>query len=133
MEELTIAIISGFFGVMGGLIVMYVKEIFLHNKHLEEEQKRYILKQRIEKLYSPLYTRIKSAEIVFGERKLLHSKDEMDEFRKLIENYSHLASNELQPLLLELLFKPAIGKKIEKLVELVVKEYEELKDQYFKF
>lgn len=45
----------------------------------------------------------------------------------------YLASEELQPLLAELYIKPVVGAETgDKITELIVKEYEELRKQYFK-
>jgi len=128
-------------GLAGGFVIMAVRDILLYNKKLRDERKRYLIENRLEKLYSPLYMRIKSSESISSKRGLIYGKSsdekgegrEREEIKKVIHDGFYLASEELQPLLAELYLKPAVGsEKADKITELIVKEYEELRKQYFK-
>jgi len=141
MEDWILVILTASLALAGGFVIMAVRDILLHNKQLRDERKRYLVENRLEKLYSPLYMRIKSSEIIFGKRKLIYGKssDELgegkdrEEIKKVIHDAFYLASEELQPLLAELYFKPAVGaEKADKIDELIVEEYEELRKYYFK-
>jgi len=141
MEDWILVILSAVIGLAGGFVLLVVRDILLYNEKLREKRKRYLIENRLEKLYSPLYMRIKASEIIFGKRGLIYGKSsgekgegkEREEIKKVIHDGIYLASEELQPLLAELYFKPVVGsEKTGKITELIVKEYEELRKQYFK-
>ena len=140
MEDWILVILSTTLGLAGGFVIMAVRDILLYNKKLREERKRYIIENRLEKLYSPLYMRIKSSESISGKSGLNYGKSsdekgegkEREEIKKVIHDGFYLASEELQPLLAELYFKPIIeSEKKDKIIELIIKEYEQLRKQYF--
>ncbi|MEA2076279.1 MAG: hypothetical protein U9O85_11265 [Euryarchaeota archaeon] len=141
MEEVVPIIIPALIGAVVTFFLMYVREIYLYKRKFKREMQIALIEKRLEKLYSPLYRIIKTSErrlgkpmIGFGRR-----SDEKGEARQklyldqLIEDYFYLASNELQPYLAEIhgsgFYHPKMDP--EKMINLIIKEYSELRNEYF--
>lgn len=141
MEDWILVILSTLLGLIGGFVIIAIRDILLYNKKLRDERKRYLIENRLEKLYSPLYMRIKSSESIPVKKGLIYGRTsdeegegkEREEIKKVIHDGFYLASEELQPLLAEIYIKSSVGtKKADKITELIEKEYNELRKQYFK-
>ena len=122
-------------GAITGAIVSTALMYLMYNMMFKKERRRELLEKRLEKLYSPLYTFTKRLK---EENESAIPKDIM-RIEELIEKNCYLASEELQPFLTLMrsyyfsdydMMRDAPG-EAEKMFELIKKEYNELRDEYF--
>ena len=143
MSEWITVVVSALIGVAGAFILMYVRDIYLYDKKFRREIRRDLVEKRLEKLYSPLYRNIKSSEVLLNKSMISYGKGSKEEgdgrektyLDQLVEQNFYLASEELQPFLAQLHgvgFYRIEDKDINnKMVELIINEYNELRDEYF--
>lgn len=134
MYEWITVVVSALIGVAGAFILMYVRDIYLYDKKFRREIRRDLVEKRLEKLYSPLYVNIKYSEVLLNKSIISYGKErEKTYLDQLVEQNFYLASEELQPFLAQLHgvgFYRIEEKDINKMVELITNEYNELRDEY---
>ncbi|MCK5022884.1 MAG: hypothetical protein KAS04_01790 [Candidatus Aenigmarchaeota archaeon] len=129
-------------GFVVAFILFWLRDIHLFRKREKRQLERELIKTRLEKLYTPLYMMIKSSEWLTGKKILGFSQpvgEKGDGKQKTyldstIQQNLHLASDELHELLPKVFgagyFKTQKDADIKKLVNLIIKEYEELRKEY---
>jgi len=135
-------IVSAFVSFAISIILLWLRDIFVFKGQIEYKNKKELVEKRLMYIYSPLYFNILSNEQQSGQSTISWSSHagetgegkEKESLDRIMENYSHLASPELQKLLAKMHKAGAyrIGKEDgEKMVELIKKEYEELRKELF--
>ena len=122
-------------GAITGAIVSSALMYLLYNRKFKKERRRELLEKRLEKLYSPLYTLTKRLE----EEDELGIEKDIPRIVELIEKNGYLASEELQSFLTLMVSYDRYGQdmmreeqeKAEKMLELIKKEYNKFRDEYF--
>jgi hypothetical protein len=133
-------------GTMAGFVIAFIlfwlRDIHLFKKRQKDKIKREIIRNRLEKLYTPLYLLLKSSEWLTGKKTIGTSKSSREEgegrqkehLDKIIENNLYLASDELHKFLPKIYgagyYKPQNQEDFNKLMELIEKDYEELRKSY---
>ena len=128
-------VVSAVIGAITGAIASFILMYYLYDKNFKREKRRELVERRLEKLYSPVYTFTKRLKEEDG---LAITSDRM-RIVELIERYCYLASEELKPFLTLMLsyalydydMMREAPEKTEKMFELIKKEYNELRDEYF--
>ena len=128
-------VVSAVIGAITGAIASFILMYLVYNMMFKKERRRELLEKRLEKLYLPLYTFTKR----FKEENDLAIEKDIPRIVELIEKNCYLASEELQPFLTLMrsyyfsdydMMRDA-PEEVEKMFELIKKEYNELRDEYF--
>ena len=138
MEDWQLVLLSSGISFSIALIIMGIKDVYLDKQRRKEERRKRLVQNRLEKLYTPLYTIIKANEITFGRKEMSFWNDNegnsnLGDIRKIIQHNLHLAEPELQSLLAEYFNKPTKTDidKSNKLSDLIFKGYEDLRNEYY--
>lgn len=144
MQELVSSILlllaSLFGGVLGAGLLFYIRDVWLFSRRSKEERRRAVVQRKLEKLYSPLFMRIKYQDFVISDPSAKPGLTYIDEEDKkaldsTILNYGYLAENELMKLLPQVLgvgfFDERNKATVQQLVSIVLGEYASLRKEYF--
>lgn len=143
MQELvssTLSLLPSLFGgFLGAGLLLYVRDVWLFSRRSKEERKRALVQRRLEKLYSPLFMRIKYQDFVISDPSAKPSLTYIDEEDKknldsTILNYGYLAEDELMKLLPQVLgvgfFDERNKATVQQLVRIILSEYASLRGEY---
>jgi hypothetical protein len=151
MSELTTAITSAVIGFAGAALLMYVRDIYLYSRRIAEQRHRAIVERQLEKLYSPLYRFIKTAEFLTGKAVLafqgspiqsggasaITQSPDKKYLDYIIAHYLYLAEEELANLLPRIhgvgFFNPANQSLVQDASDLIVKHYQKLRGEFYSF
>jgi len=139
-SSLIILLPSLFGGFLGGTLLFFVRDVWLVSKRTSEQHRRELVQNKLEKLYTPLFMRVKYQEFIIRDESnkpnltFVHEEDEKD-FASTVLNYGYLADDELMPLLPRVIgvgFFDDRNKEIaQHFSRLVISEYEKLRKEYF--
>lgn len=131
-------------GFVVAFVLFWLRDIHLFKKRTKRQLEMDLIKNKLEKLYTPLYVLIKSAEwltdkSILGIQKM---SGEPDDFRQkkilddIIQKHLYLANDELHELLPRAFgagqYKNQKEEDLKKIVDLIKKEYEDLQKEYMK-
>jgi len=143
MEELafgTITLLSSLFGgFLGAAFLFYVRDVWLFSRRTREQRKRAIVQRKLEKLYSPLFMRIKLQEFIIRDESTKPNityagEEDKKALDSTILDYGYLADDKLMKLLPRLLgaafHDPRNKEVVPQIVNLIVSGYTKLRKEY---
>ena len=143
MQELTTSILplvlSLFGGVLGAGLLFYIRDVWLFSRRSKEERRRAVVQRKLEKLYSPLFMRIKYQDFVISDPRTKPNLTYIDkEDKRILDltilNYGYLAEDELMKLLPQVLgvgFSDSRNMAIfRQVANLILDEYSRLRKEY---
>jgi len=143
MQELVSSIIillsSLFGGFLGAALLFLVRDVWLFSRQTREQRKRAVVQRKLEKLYSPLFMRIKFQEFIIRDESTKPNityagEQDKKDLDSTILNYGYLADDELMKLLPRLLgaafHDPRNKEVVRQIVNLILSGYSKLRKEY---
>ncbi len=136
-------LLSLFGGVLGAASLFYVRDIRLYSRRNREQRRRDLVQRKLEKLYTPLFMRVKFQEFIIDDETtkpnityITYSKsdDDKKDLDSTILNHGYLADDELMPLLPRMLgvafFDERNRESAHNAARLIMSGYETLREEY---
>ena len=139
VSSILILLPSLFGGFLGAAFLFFVRDVWLFSRRTKEQRKRAVVQRKLEKLYSPLFMRIKYQEFIIRDESAKPSltyigEEDNKDLDSTILNYGYLADDELMKLLPQLLgvaFYDSRNKEVVRhMVNLILSGYSKLRKEY---